>query len=181
MDFLIRIAHSAVILSLVHYLVSFLFFAAFLRLCWSVICVCLMMLNNSSAKKPTENWKRIIEKLVFPGIHKIALVTLGFALGMYYQKAKTIDNTNHMQNVDIVRRYDPHHFRVLSEDVGQTYDIQLCNETPPDWQEGMVLVDFVYEQETTCQRLDWYRQSRNIRTGKLITFKRSTNAEATDR
>lgn len=119
------------------------------------------------------SWKigRGIQKLLFPLTTKGVLLVVGFYVGMMYQRTMDRDRTNHMTNVDVIRKFDTHHYRILSEDVQRYYDIQLCPGEPPDWQEGMILTDLIYLQNTTCQQLMWYRQSRDVKTGKLIDWR----------
>lgn len=148
----------------------FILLLGVLNALWQSMMAYFLVLHPSSDESKRLSIATLL-RMAAPLAGKAAIAVVFFAMGWLTHKSEQADHTNHMQNVDVIRKYDPHHYRILSEDVGQPYDIQLCPEEAPDWQEGMILADFVYEQTTTCQRLQWYRQSRDIRTGKLVNFK----------
>lgn len=162
--------------SVSHYLFAVGCLALLAGLCYVLLAIGMawyLVLRPLRTDWKSSKW-RILSGKMGSLVGKVALFMVAFALGYQTHKAREADRTNHMQNVDIIKKYDERHFRILSEDVMQSYDIQLCPAPIyPPWQEGQVLTDFVYEQESDCQRLKSFRNATNIETGKLINFKES--------
>lgn len=134
-----------------------------------------LVLRPSNIGERRSNYVTIL-KMAAPLAGKVIIFACGIAIGYLARENRLYAATNHMQNVDVVRRYDAHHYRILSEDVLRSYDIELCpNDLAPNWEEGTVLSDFVYEKLSSCLRLQWFRQARDLSTGRLLQSKEMNN------